>query len=243
MPYLMLNFEVTREETEETDENGYIRHVPTGKDHIVLRMIDTGKGHIVELEADTINTQTTEREPKWGEAHTASQVLGKGVGEQVSKTEYDRVRNEMEAYREKAISADRALKARLTDLVELQGEVKRLRNHQIEEGDETVVAVALEAHIAHLGLNGTYDEYQRAKKIFKRLTGMSWNPGGEDEDEDDSEDERDLSDELTDKDYRYLTKTFFNTGEIMHRHAYFDGKSDKTFSLLESIEKAQRGRL
>jgi hypothetical protein len=111
MPYLMLNFEAVREETEETDENGYVRRVPTGKDHLVLRMIDTDNGNIVELEADAINAQFTEREPKWGESHTASQVLGKGVGEQISKAEYDRVRNEMEAYREKAISADRALKA------------------------------------------------------------------------------------------------------------------------------------
>jgi hypothetical protein len=86
----------------------------------------------------------------------------------------------------------------MTDLVELQAEVKRLRNRRIEEEDEVIVADALESHIQHLGLNGTYEQYQQAKKIFKRLTGMSWNPGGEDEDEDDddSEGERELPDEL-----------------------------------------------
>lgn len=180
MPHLMLKFSAEREVQ---DLAGQL--VPNGKEHISFIIIDTDKGKITELEADAKNIRQVEREPNWGELKTATETLGKEPGARTTE-EYRQLQAERDSYRQKMTSAQADLVAKNQLILQLNGEIQKLKEDDIDKlGGKDLLANALDSHIEELAASQRFEEYENAKKIFRRLTGHPW--VGEDDDDEEGD--------------------------------------------------------
>jgi hypothetical protein len=184
VPYLMLNFRQTQEEEDyllRGDGDDRIRRRPTGRSEIEMTLIDTQFGKVVELKIDG-TVEQVERAPQWGETDAAAKVLNRDTNDAI---QLDRMKAEVATYREKVLSADRKIKESDRLVIEYRNQIKDLQGRVLDDDEGAFVAHALEDFIAKLGLNGSYDDFLKAKKLFRRLAGISWNS----EDDDDEEEE------------------------------------------------------
>jgi hypothetical protein len=181
MPHLLMSFEATR--AEETIDG---KRRPSGQEHIAMTIMDTEKGKVVEIAADATNVQQVERAPVWGETHTASQVL-RGGGDSALQVQFDRVSAERDSYRQKHASANITIEKQQNQLQEREKEIlelkSKLKEYEGEGGEESkrVIADALDGHAETLALTQNFEDYERAKRLYRRFSGKPWVDEGDDD--------------------------------------------------------------
>jgi hypothetical protein len=173
MPYLMLDFEAVKASTKK------------GKDHIKLRMINTDTGKVIEISGDLANAEHVERAPVWSETHTADQVLGHKIDGLVDESRLKQLEAERDSYRQKAVSAESSLRRKDENIAYLNGKLDEFRRRDLDDQSRARLAAALDVHIEELALSGNLEAYQKAKKLYKSLTGKAWVDEGSDDDEED----------------------------------------------------------
>lgn len=183
MPHLVLEWSATREVGQVEIGMDQFEMKPTGREEITLRMIDTATGKITEISADVNKLTQTERKPNWGETHTASEALGKGVGEKISKAEYYRLQAAMESYRSKQLAAQIKIDELRRELADKKKTLAKAPKALPTE-DKNLLGNAIESYIEYLLDNDQYKTYEDMKRLYKIVTGRSWLPEDDDDEED-----------------------------------------------------------
>jgi hypothetical protein len=169
MPHLILAFEAEREMK---DVKG--RQVPTGKDSFSFKMIDTDKGEVVELSADTKNVKQNVRQPNFAELDTASKALGKGVGEEIALKQYEELKAERDSYFKKNQAAETSINSQKRIISSLESEIALLKTETFDEQQKKILADALDEKIIQYAALQDFENYESAKKMYRKLTGHGW---------------------------------------------------------------------
>lgn len=175
MPYLLLDFVSEQDEIQRSGKDGSLRTKATGKGHFKLIAINTDKGEVVEIETDTINAVQSLRPPSFAEITAAQKVINKGVDSKALEAERD-------SWRGKALSAQEQIDGKDRLIEKLNKENKELRNRDFDDEARKVMADAIESRITELAYEQNFPAYEKAKKIYKQLTGQSWLDDDEEED-------------------------------------------------------------
>ena len=190
MPYLMLSFEAVRDEDiaiYPVGKSKTTRTNPTGAERIKMTMIDTDTGKVVEFDAEAHNVKQIERAPKWAETHTAGQVLGKDPGKNVDLEAFRALEAERDSYRQKHLSAQETIRQKDDRIISLTDSLAELRKRDLNEESRHLLAASLDIHISELALSQNFEAYERAKKLYKALTGKAWVDEGSDDDDEEED--------------------------------------------------------
>ena len=174
MPHLILGFSAEREMVEKFMKNGSTKVVPTGKQTLDFKFIDTDKGEVTEFSADATNIKHEVRAPNYAEMHTATQVLNRDPGETIALKQFEEVTAERDSYRQKHLAAQSQINTQSRVVEDLKRTNQELMLDKLDASEKALIGDALDVKIMELAAVQDYDGYEKAKKLYRRMTGHGW---------------------------------------------------------------------
>ena len=189
MTYLMIDFKHDQKKEQykvpKGGNKGQLKDTRYPQHTIEMTMIDTENGKVVEIEATAYKFRHEERKPTWSETHLASTTLGKAPESGISQSEFDKLQEERDSARRHADKLEKSVDEKKNIITGLEAENAALNEKVFDPKMSSIVARALDLHMADLASSEEYENYALAKRAYKALTGESWLEGEDDDEEDD----------------------------------------------------------